>query len=442
MTQLELSNDAAEAAAQARLWLQAHWDPGMTVREWWLALADSGWGFPGWPVEWHGRGLSTEAAGAVRQVFLDLRILAPPSGGGARLAGPTILTHGSDAVKERFLGPIVRGEEEWCQYFSEPGAGSDLAGLQTSAVPADGGFRINGHKIWSSRAHVADLGMLLARTDKTVPKHNGITFFAISVQQDGIDTHPIHQMNGDASFNEVFFADAFVDDGAIVGEIDRGWEVALTTLMFERFVTTAAPAVTPGQRAGNLVRSAGDALAEGLSQLHHLGNAFGNSALSLLALAHELGRSGDASLRQQIAALYELENSVRFLTSRQAPAIHAGQGPGSLGSIRKLLRSRIAQATRDCGMAVLGAYGLLTGESMPAGGTFQHLALSAPRTSIAGGTDQIQRNIVSERLLGLPREPRQPNIPFSELRIGTQRRDDPQPSSESNQEESSNAHQS
>jgi alkylation response protein AidB-like acyl-CoA dehydrogenase len=417
-TEPHVTKSAAGVAAEARSWLRETWDPDLTVRQWWTKLAESGWGCPTWPIEWFGRGLSTDEGRAVHEVFLELDVLAPPSGSGIQLAGPTLLTHANDEVKNRHLGPIVRGEVEWVQYFSEPGAGSDLAGLQTTARRVDGGWIVNGQKIWSSRGHVADQGMLLARTDSAVPKHEGITYFVVDVDQPQIETRPIYQMNGDASFNEVFFTGAFVDDRNVVGEVNGGWRVAMTTLAFERFVATALPAVSPGIKGGNLDMRAGDALLKGREGLHRLGNAFGDTAPKLMKLARELGRDTDPIVRQEIGYLFELEQTARALSMRQAPGLRGSRD--AVGSIRKLARSRIARATRDLGMSLLGAYGLLVGPGTESDGVIQHLALSAPRASLGGGTDQIQLNIVSERLLGMPREPREDDRPFNQLKVGTQ----------------------
>jgi len=421
MTTME-DTDASvtNVADEAREWLRASWDPDLTVREWWTMLATSGWGFPTWPREWYGRGLSREEGLAVEQVMLDLDVLGTASGSGIRLAAPTILTHGDDEVKRRYLGSIARGESEWVQYFSEPGAGSDLAGLQTTARKVEGGWIVNGQKVWSSRGHTADFGMLLARTDPTVPKHRGITYFIIEVNQPGIETHPIRQMNGDASFNQVFFSDAFVADGNIVGELNGGWRVAMTTLGFERFVATAMPAVTPGPQGGHLEMRAGDALEKGRLGLHRLGNAFGDSAPRIMAAARSLGKDQDPVVRDQIAQLLELEQAVRAMAMRHSPTVEGKGSSASLGSIRKLARSRVARMTREVGMSVLGAQGLVVGPEAESEGIIQHLGLSAPRASLGGGTDQIQRNIVSERVLGMPREQRYDEGPFNQLRVGTQ----------------------
>ncbi|MGH9059512.1 MAG: acyl-CoA dehydrogenase family protein, partial [Acidimicrobiales bacterium] len=220
--------DAEHEAVRAELrsWLDANWDVGLSLREWRGRLADSGWGCPTWPQEWFGRGLPAAAGEAVSDELARAGVVGVPEGVGMHLAGPTILAHGSDEVKERFLRPTVTGEISWCQLFSEPGAGSDLAGLTTTAVRDGDEWVVNGQKVWNTSAQHADFGLLLARTDWDVPKHAGITYFVIPMHQPGVEVQPLRQMNGHASFNQVFFADARIPAGNVVGEIRRGWTVA------------------------------------------------------------------------------------------------------------------------------------------------------------------------------------------------------------------------
>src|SRR5579875_3552050 len=365
--------DSYEATRdQVAGWLRDHWDPELTVRQWWAVLADSGWGFPTWPSEWFGRDLEPVLSGAVREAFAQVGALGPPSSLGQLLGGPTLLTHASEALKERFLPPLARGEEFWCQFFSEPGSGSDLASAQTRAV-ADGDlFIVNGQKVWTSGAQWADRGMLVARTDPDVPKHRGLTYFIIDVDQPGIEVRPIHQMNDAHGFNEVFFTDAEVGADRVVGEVNDGWAVAGTTLAFERFMS--AFGASPGNRQGIV----------------------------------------DLYIRQELGRMAGL---------RSAAAVRAGRRPSGDGSVRKLARSDLMRTAREVGEAVLGPHGTLrtVGEEL-GGGTIQQVALSSPSSSIAGGTDEIQHNIIGERVLGLPKEPQvDREIPFRELRVGTQR---------------------
>src|ERR1700749_4579152 len=243
-------SDAYRNAREGALaWLRANWDTALTVR------ADSGWGFPTWPAELFGQGLSADAAAGVRSAFPESGALPPPAGLGQLLGGPMLLLHASDEQKARYLPALVRGEETWCQFFSEPGPGSDLASAEPRAVhrdsAEDAGWTVDGQKVWTSGAQWADRGMLLARTNRDVPKHQGLSFFVIDVNQPGIEVRPLHQMNGEHHFNEVFFTSAQVDDDRRVGEVGDGWSAAVTVLMYERF-SSALPSVNPGQKSGNL----------------------------------------------------------------------------------------------------------------------------------------------------------------------------------------------
>jgi alkylation response protein AidB-like acyl-CoA dehydrogenase len=423
--------DAYQAAREAALsWLTAHWDPALSVRNWWSRLADSGWGFPSWPAEWYGRGLSADAAAGVRSAYAAAGVLPPPTGLGQLLGAPMLLVHGNQEQRARFLPALARGEEMWCQFFSEPGSGSDLASAQTRAVPAGreggAGWTVNGQKVWTSGAQWADRGMLLARTNREVPKHHGLSFFIIDLDQPGVQVRPLHQMNGDHGFNEVFFTDAHVGDDRLVGEAGGGWSVAVTVLMFERLMG-AVPSVMPGGKAGNLDGPAG-AAADRAARAQATGRA-GISEL-ILAAAESLAETGDPVLRQRLAELRakELLNGYLARSGQGARGRSGGAGgsaarrPSAQGSLVKLARSQLARAGRDTGMAVLGAQGMLAAPPVPGGEQIEHRALSAPGSSIAGGTDEIQRGIVGERVLGLPKEPRTDrDVPFKDLTIGTQR---------------------
>ena len=227
---------------QAADWLADNWDPGLTVRAWWALLAESGWGFPQFPTEWFGQGLPTDAAVGAKAAFLEIGALGPPASLGQQLGAPMLLVHGSEEHKSRFLPILTRGDEAWCQFFSEPGSGSDLASAQTRAVRDGDIWHVDGQKVWTSGAQWADRGMLLARTNRDVPKHQGLSFFIIDVVQPGIDVRPLHQMNGAHGFNEVFFTDAQVDADRMINEENGGWSVAVTVLMYERFMA-ALPTV-------------------------------------------------------------------------------------------------------------------------------------------------------------------------------------------------------
>lgn len=414
------TGDRDQVRTQAMRWLEDNWDPDLPVREWWARLAGSGWGFPTWPQEWFGRGLSAELAPAVREAFAAVGALGPPASLGQLLGGPTVLTHASQEQKARFLPGLARGEEFWCQFFSEPGSGSDLASLQTRAVKDGDEWVVTGQKVWTSGAQYADRGMLAARTDVDLPKHRGITYFVIDVDQPGVDVRPLHQMNGGYGFNEVFFDGARVGDDRIIGEPGGGWAVAVTTLMFERFMT-AMPSASPGRRSRHLDIRAGD-FVSGKVPAERGGAPYTRASKLVIDVAGSLGKIGDPVARQRIAGLLAHERVNAYAGMRQADAVRAGRRPGAEGSVRKIARSNLAREAREVGMETLGAHGMLAGEKTPGGGAVQNIALSSPGASIAGGTDEIQRNIVGERVLGLPKEPRvDRDVPFRELRVGTRR---------------------
>ena len=409
--------------AEALAWLRDNWDPDLSVREWWTRLAESGWGFPAWPREWFGRGLRAEQAAAVRDAFFEVGAIGPPGSLGQRLGGPTLLTHARSELLEQFLPELAFGREYWCQYFSEPGAGSDLAGLQTRAVRDGDEWVINGQKVWTSGAQYADRAMLLARTDPDVPKHQGLTYFIIDMNQPGIEVRPLHQMNDAHGFNETFFTDARVSNDRIVGKLNGGWSVALTTLMYERF-GGAVPSAHPGKKLAMLDMRAGD-VAAGRARGEGEGLGMTNIAETVIGVARALGRETEPVLRQRLAQLQAAEEVLRIAGLRSTAARRTGEGPGPGGSVGKIARSNLSRLTREVGMETLGANGMLVGRDTPGDGRLQHAALSSPGSSIAGGTDEIQHNIIGERVLGLPKEPRlDADLPFRELKTGTQARPD------------------
>jgi alkylation response protein AidB-like acyl-CoA dehydrogenase len=403
---------------QAADWLADNWDPGLTVRAWWALLAESGWGFPQFPVEWFGQGMPADVVAGAKTAFTDIGALGPPASLGQMLGAPMLLVHGSEEHKSRFLPILVRGEEAWCQFFSEPGSGSDLASAQTRAVRDGDIWHVDGQKVWTSGAQWADRGMLLARTNRDVPKHQGLSFFIIDVVQPGIEVRPLHQMNGAHGFNEVFFTDAQVEADRMISEENGGWSVAVTVLMYERFMA-ALPTVSPGPRGGNLDRLAGEAAQSAVQQRRQ-----GRTGVAEIVadVAKQMGESSDPVLRQRLASLYTKETALAYYGRAGQAAARAGRRPSAAGSLSKLGRSDLVKAGRDTGMAVLGAEGMLNSPDTPGDGEIQQRALSAPGASIAGGTDEIQRGIVGERVLGLPKEPRTDrDIPFRDLTIGTQR---------------------
>lgn len=415
-----------ELQSEVRSWLEQNWDPDLTVAEWWDRLCDSGFGAPTWPEEWHGRGLARDQARTVNETIREFGALGPPSGLGMMLAGPTIIAHGTDEQKRHYLRRIVNGQDGWCQLFSEPGAGSDLASLQTRATPDGDEWVITGQKVWTSGGMVADVGMLLARTDPEATKHKGISYFAIDMHQPGIEVRPLREMTGHALFSEVFMDDARVADDACIGGLNNGWTVAKTTLANEREGLGsggggAGGGAVPGTVAGTLEKRVGDYVRSERRGGAGIPGLLGNTPKMLLDLAHEHGKAGDPHIRQGLARLYSMGEIGRFTVLRTKAAKAAGRGPGPEANTAKLSMSRMVRLTRDLGLAILGPAGMLAGEDAPLNGLIQELALFSPAPSIYGGTDEIQKNIIGERVLQLPREPSTDHdVPFKDLKVGTQ----------------------
>jgi alkylation response protein AidB-like acyl-CoA dehydrogenase len=337
--------------------------------------------------------------------------IAPPTGAvGVELAGPTILAHGTPEQQARYLPPLLNGEESWCQLFSEPGAGSDLPALSARAVRDGDTWVVDGQKVWNSAADVARRGMLLARTDPERAGRDGITYFILDMDQAGVEARPLRQMNREAHFCEVFLTDARIPDGDVLGAVDDGWRIARTTMGFERAMVAKRPAkgslaLQSGELAGHLDRRTGEVL-EWAAGRH--APAFSGSAVPsrrMLALARELGVTGDPLVRQALARYTTLTEINRFTQLRIAAAARAGQSVGAEASITKLAISNICQASRELTFSILGARGMLDGSDAPYDGSLHTVALASFGTRIGGGTDEIQKNSLGERALGLPREP-------------------------------------
>ncbi|HEY5696931.1 MAG TPA: acyl-CoA dehydrogenase family protein [Acidimicrobiales bacterium] len=409
-----------DVRTEVRAWLDDNWDPDLTVADWWQRLADSGWAMPSWPEEHSGRGLARPEANAVGVEVGEAGALGPPGGLGTMLAAPTIIAHGTDEQRQRFLPKIANGQEAWCQLFSEPGAGSDLAGLQCKAVKDGDEWVVNGQKVWTSGGQHADLGMLIARTDPDAPKHKGISYFGIPMHQPGIDVRPLVEMTGRALFNEVFLDDARVADDLLIGGLGNGWAVANTTLMNERASlgggggSSATSLALPGSVAGHLERRAGDFVAKG----GRGGTATilaGRSNKLLQNLVAELGKDDDPLIRQDLMRLYSMDQISGWGVQRAK----AGQASPALPNLAKLMMSHMTRLSRDLGLRIVGPAGTVMGPDTPGGGMIQELALFSPAPSIYGGTDEVQRNIIGERVLGLPKEPGPDKAtPFSELPTG------------------------
>ena len=400
--------------AELAEWVGKNWDPALALRDWRELLLASGWAVPSWPARWHGRDLPAWADELVATELIRLGAVGLPVGSGTWLAAPTILAHGSDELRERLLGPILTGEQTWCQLFSEPGAGSDLAGLSASAVLDGDSWVINGQKVWNTSAHHANMGMLLARTNPDVPKHNGISYFALPMDQPGVEVRQLRQMNFHASFNEVFLTDARVPRDNVIGEVGQGWQGALTTLAYERrFGALRRPAYSPAPgRALDEARAEAD---DHFATYSWYPQRAGRPDL-VIDHARAAGVSNDPVIRQAIARLLTLQRVSSWTADRARVARALGARPGAEGSIGKLAASNIARECAKVHSMIAGAAGMLSGPESPLGGVITEVLLSVPAVSIAGGTDEIQKNILAEKVLGLPAEIRpDKGLPFRQI---------------------------
>jgi alkylation response protein AidB-like acyl-CoA dehydrogenase len=339
---------------------------------WQQTLFDGGWAGITWPTEYGGRGGTAIEQAIFNQEMAQFEVGAGALAVGVGMVAPTLMEWGSDEQKSGHLRAILRGDEVWCQLFSEPGAGSDLAGLRTSAVLDGDTWVVNGQKVWTSLAHHSDWAILLARTDPDVPKHKGITFFLVDMSSPGVDIRPLRQIDGVAHFNEVFLTDVRIPVSQVVGPVDGGWRVTHSTLQSERAL---------------------------------IGGGAGVRFEDLASLARATGRSTDPVQRQELAKAYTRFELLRFLGLRVQTALSRGLPPGSESSVMKLSYSEHTAALSDLALSLEGAGGMLGTEGAPDGGYWQQQFLSQWTVRIGGGTDQVQRNIIGERVLGLPREP-------------------------------------
>ena len=346
------------------------------AKDWKAREFDAGFGWITGPVEYGGRALPAAYERAYRELQSDYETASTqPFAVGLGMVAPTILAHAIPEVKERYLRSLYRGDLVACQLFSEPVAGSDLAGIQAKAVRDGDEWVVNGQKVWTSSAQFSDLGEIITRTSPDKPKHKGLTMLLVDMHAPGVTVRPLRQMTGGASFNEVFFDDVRVHDSHRLGDVDEGWTVALTTLMNER----AAIGGGIGGRAGSVTR--------------------------FIELARYLGRADDPIVRQHLADAYVRTQVARYTNQRAMAKIRAGQLPGPEMSISKLAMTQNFQTAASLLAVMLGPrLAADTGEW----GTYawSELVLGVPGFRIAGGTDEVMRNIVGERVLGLPKEPR------------------------------------
>jgi alkylation response protein AidB-like acyl-CoA dehydrogenase len=383
--------------AQTRAWLEAHVPRGdlKTLEErraWHRQLHDAGYLGMGWPRQYGG-----QDAGPMRQAIVAdelARVNAPPTinGLGIQIVGPTIIVHGTEAQKGRYLRNILTADELWCQLYSEPNAGSDLASLRTRAEDRGDHFAVNGQKIWTSGGLNADWGLLLARTDSTGPKHRGISCFLISMRQPGVEVRPLRQITGSAHFSEVFMTDARAEKADLIGRLHQGWEIAQTTLSYER---------------------GGHALA----RITRYAAAFGQLVEAARAL-HRDGRPlvADPLVRAKLGRIYVELEVQRYAALRVLSALEKGESPGAASSITKLSYSEFEKRYHELAQEILGPWGQLTaGVPHPAlevatssgePGTWAHAFLWSRAGTIYAGSSEIQKNVIADRVLGLPREPR------------------------------------
>jgi len=337
--------------------------------EWRRLLADAGYIAPHWPRPW-GRDANPLEQLVIDEEFRAARVRRPHLQVGAWVL-PTLVAHGSPDQQERWIPPTLRGELRWCQLFSEPGAGSDLASLATKASRVDGGWLLTGQKVWTTMAHTADWGICLARTDPSAPKHDGITCFMVDMRAEGLDVRPLRELTGEALFNEVFLSDVFVPDDCVVGGVDNGWRAARTTLENER--------VSMGS-----------------------GSSFGLGVEGVLALVDSSGAADDPVAVDDVAALVVTAQSLAALGLRLTLRALSGAQPGPESSVRKLLGVEHDQRVQEVGLTLLGAAGAAV-DGDAAGWVAGFLANRC--LTIAGGTSEVQRNVIAERLLGLPKDP-------------------------------------
>ena len=351
------------------------------AKAWQAKLAEAGWCGVAWPKEYGGRG-----ATLIQQIIFQeelARARAPQFIGlaGLTMGGPVLIAHGTDEQKQRHLRPILRADEIWCQGFSEPNAGSDLAAIKTKAVLDGDSFVVSGQKVWTSWARYAEVCMCLVRTDPDAPKHKGITFLLVDMKSPGVTVRPLTQMNGDADFNEVFFEDVRVPRKNIVGEMNKGWDIAITCLMHERQTLTFS---------------------------RQLQSKVALTEMLETARRHERGgtpATRDPIVRQALSRAFVDSEAMRFLAYRNLTKVLRGGVPGPEGSIEKLFWSEMYQRQLDVACEIIGPHGQLLRHSKHAvdGGRWPHLLLYSKGRTIAAGTSEVQRNIIAERVLGLPR---------------------------------------
>ncbi len=403
-------NDTPEEAAyrtEVRAWLNANAprrsgapDTGLgdpvsmdAAKAWQRKKAEAGYTCITWPKAWGGGGGKAWQSVIFGQEEAKIDTPGNPFAIGLGMCVPTIMATGNDADKERFVKPAVLGEEIWCQLFSEPAGGSDVASVRTRAVPKGGDWIINGQKVWTSGAHYSDFGLLLTRTDPEAAKHKGMTMFWIDMHAPGVEVRPIHQMSGASNFNEVYFTDLKVTDAQRVGEVGDGWKVALVTLMNERLSVGGGGGGSSHRRVFKL-------------------------AADIATLAGPAMK--DAALRQKIAEWFVQSEGLKYTTYRTMTALSRGQTPGPESSIAKIVSAGVMQDMANTALEIEDQFGIIADPALaPIQAAFQMTLMAAPGLRIAGGTDEILRNIIAERVLGMPQDVRlDKGVPFKDVPTG------------------------
>jgi alkylation response protein AidB-like acyl-CoA dehydrogenase len=358
-------------------------------KAWQKKKAEGGWACLQWPKEYGGRGSTPIERVIWQQEEGVYGKLGAPFLIGQGMIGPVLMTYANEEVKQRYLKPLAAGKEIWCQLFSEPSAGSDVAGLRARAEKKGDDWIVNGQKIWTSGAHYSDYGLLILRTDPNVPKHQGLTMFFLDMKSPGVEVRPIKQASGASEFNEVYFTDVRIPDKQRLGAVGEGWQVALTTLMNERYAI-------------------GSGVSTGFPEIF----AYCNSLMTDDGPAIE-----DRAVRSKLATWAVRTSGLKYTTYRTISALSRGERPGPENSIGKLVAGSMLQEIATYAMELQGAAGVLVeGDQAEVAGQFQKMVLSSPSARIAGGTDEVMRNIIAERVLGLPGDIRvDKDVPFNKI---------------------------
>jgi alkylation response protein AidB-like acyl-CoA dehydrogenase len=404
MSRMSVLEEQQDYRSTARAWLREH-APGAATgldaagllsraREFQAALYAAGYSGITWPTEVGGQGLGTAEAQAFSDEAAEYDLPTGPFIIGMGMCGPTVVDLGTPEQKSRYLPKLLSGEEIWCQLFSEPGAGSDVASLQARAVRTDDGWVLNGQKVWTTNAQWADYGAVLARTDPDRVKHGGITMFIVDMHAPGVTVRPLRDMSGRAPFNEVYFDDVHLSADSVIGEVNQGWHAAVVMLGHERVSIGASrrPRSNPLEFA------------------------------SLVELARSAGVAGEPGVREKLADLYAHERALELFNVRMRQETAAGNPPGARGSVAKLAGAMLLRRAIETAGEVAGP-GAIGWDPEDTRGPELALGINtSPASSIAGGTNEIQRGIIGERILGLPKEPQvDREVPFRELKVGTQR---------------------